>query len=408
MSGFGDEVSFEDGAPAAKTFDTGELEAALSVASKIKPEQNYVGAPKDKEEAETQAREHGYSAPVPYDYSAYGAQATTNGGEGGDMLAPNTVGSGITTAKAVRYEWKDEYGDVGPKIPELEDKLFDSEFRMEAGIGRARLDHINIEIEEYVAGHAIKRDIYKFEDAGLHPVVMETLDLMGYRMPTPIQCGTIPMILAGRDVVASAQTGSGKTAAYLIPIISMLMGKAKKLAAKRPDPSKYNPTTDRVRAEPLVLIVCPTRELCIQIFDECRRLCYRTMLRPCVAYGGGPLGQQIEELAKGCDIIVCTPGRLKDLINKPSVLSLRRVRYTVVDEADELLHGDWEEDMKAIMTGGDISEDADSKYYMFSATFPKEYRKIAKQFMAEDFVRIRVGRTGSSHENIKQDVIYCS
>lgn len=155
---------------------------------------------------------------------------------------------------------------------------------------------------------------------------METLELMGYRMPTPIQCATIPLILQGRDIVASAQTGSGKTAAYLIPIISLLMGKAKKLAAKRPDPSTYNPTTDRVRAEPLVLVVCPTRELCIQIFDECRRLCYRTMLRPCIAYGGGPLGKQIEELAKGCDIIVCTPGRLKDLINKPSVLTLRRVR----------------------------------------------------------------------------------
>lgn len=155
---------------------------------------------------------------------------------------------------------------------------------------------------------------------------METLNLMGYSLPTPIQCATIPMMLAGRDIVASAQTGSGKTAAYLIPIISMLMGKAKKLAAKRPDPSTYDPSTDRVRAEPLVLVICPTRELCIQIFDECRRLCYRTMLRPCIAYGGGPIGNQIEELAKGCDIIVSTPGRLKDLISKPSVLSLRRVR----------------------------------------------------------------------------------
>lgn len=80
--------------------------------------------------------------------------------------------------------------------------------------------------------------------------------------------------------------------------------------------------------------------------------------------------------------------------------------YTVIDEADELLHGDWEEDMNVIMTGGDLSEDADSKYYMFSATFPKEFRKLAKTFMAEDFVRIRVGRTGSSHENIKQDILW--
>jgi ATP-dependent RNA helicase DDX3X len=155
---------------------------------------------------------------------------------------------------------------------------------------------------------------------------MKTLKLMHYDQPTPIQMSTIPMILDGRDVVASSQTGSGKTASYIIPITSMLMGKAKKLAKKRPDPSTYNPNTDRIRSEPLVLIVCPTRELAIQIFDECRRLCYRTMLRPCVAYGGGPMGQQIEELGKGCDILVATPGRLKDFMSKPSVLSLRRVR----------------------------------------------------------------------------------
>ena len=161
---------------------------------------------------------------------------------------------------------------------------------------------------------------------GLHPIVMETLKLMHYDQPTPIQMCTIPMILAGKDVVASAQTGSGKTASYIIPIISMLMGKVKKLAAKRPDPTTYNPSTDRVRAEPLVLIVCPTRELAIQIFDEGRRLCYRTMLRPCLAYGGGLMGQQAEELGKGCDILVATPGRLKDFIGKPSILSLRRVR----------------------------------------------------------------------------------
>jgi ATP-dependent RNA helicase DDX3X len=80
--------------------------------------------------------------------------------------------------------------------------------------------------------------------------------------------------------------------------------------------------------------------------------------------------------------------------------------YTVIDEADELMHGDWEEDMNMIMTGGDLSEDAEHHYYMFSATFPKEYRKIAKTFMADDFVRIRVGRTGSSHENIKQTIIW--
>ena len=128
--------------------------------------------------------------------------------------------------------------------------------------------------------------------------------------------------------ISNSLTGSGKTAAYLIPSISKLMGKVKKLAARRPNLANgFNADVDTVRAEPLILVVAPTRELCCQIFDETRRLCYRSMLRPCVAYGGGPMRQQREELAKGCDILVATPGRLIDFMTKPNVLSLTRVRY---------------------------------------------------------------------------------
>jgi ATP-dependent RNA helicase DDX3X len=113
----------------------------------------------------------------------------------------------------------------------------------------------------------------------------------------------------------------------MIPILSKLMGKAKKLAAPRPNLTKgFDPSTQGVRAEPLVLIVAPTRELCCQIFDEARRLCYRSMLRPCVAYGGAPTREQLAELAKGCDILIATPGRLKDYMSRAHVLSLNRVR----------------------------------------------------------------------------------
>jgi ATP-dependent RNA helicase DDX3X len=104
------------------------------------------------------------------------------------------------------------------------------------------------------------------------------------------------------------------------------MGKARQLAAPRPNPTTYNPLTDRVRAEPLVLVVCPTRELACQIFDEARRLCYRTMLRPCVAYGGAPIKNQREELEKGCDVLVATPGRLCDFMKQGKLLSLARLK----------------------------------------------------------------------------------
>ena len=152
---------------------------------------------------------------------------------------------------------------------------------------------------------------------------------------------------------ANYQSGSGKTAAYLIPAISKLMGKVKKLAASRPNLANgFNPEVDSIRAEPLILVVAPTRELCCQIFDEARRMCYRSMLRPCVAYGGGPKYEQMDQLRMGCDLLVATPGRLIDFMNTAGLLSLNRLRFTIIDEADELLHDNWEEEMTKIMSGG--------------------------------------------------------
>lgn len=161
-----------------------------------------------------------------------------------------------------------------------------------------------------------------------------------------------------------------------------------------------------MKAEPLVVIVVPTRELAVQIFDEARRFCYRSMLRPCVSYGGLPLGVTKDQLAGGCDILIATPGRLCDLMDKPHVLSMSRVKYTVIDEADEMLDQDWAEELGKIMAGGDTNEDADHVYLMFSATFPKDARLLAREYMAEDYVRIRVGRAGQTHKNVRQAVIY--
>lgn len=154
----------------------------------------------------------------------------------------------------------------------------------------------------------------------------DTLGLCHYDTPTAIQRYVIPAVLQGRDLVVSAQTGSGKTVAYLAPVISLLLGKAHTLCAPKWNPSAFNPQIDRFRAEPLVLIMLPTRELAWQVFDECRRLCYRSGFRPCVAYGGGPMREQREELQKGCDILIATPGRLFDFLRNANLLSLQRLR----------------------------------------------------------------------------------
>lgn len=130
---------------------------------------------------------------------------------------------------------------------------------------------------------------HRFFDLKIH-----LLTCQSYDVPTPIQSYTLPAVKRGLDIIACAQTGSGKTAAFLIPIISKLMGKAKKLAAPRPNPATFiRGTTPGVCAEPLVLIVCPSRELATQIFNEARKFCYRSMLRPAVVYGGGPVRDQV-------------------------------------------------------------------------------------------------------------------
>lgn len=133
------------------------------------------------------------------------------------------------------------------------------------------------------------------------------------------------------------------------------MGKAKKLAAPRPNPATFRDGLDEVTAEPLVLIIAPTRELAVQIFNETRKFCYRTMLRPAVVYGGVPVAEQIHLLNRGCDVLIGTPGRLISFINKPHVLTLRRLKYLIIDEADEMLDMSWQEDIQRIMLGGGMS-----------------------------------------------------
>ncbi|KAF1831822.1 DEAD-domain-containing protein [Decorospora gaudefroyi] len=338
------------------------------------------------------AKEAGWTDPIPFNYETV---------VGGTPAEDETRDSAPWLSDAVVYQWDDEFGDVGEPNPELEKMLFQDEFLQRAG-GAIQALSFNVEL----MGPNKINPVRDFEDAGLHPVMLENVKLCQYKFPTPIQAYCIPSILTGHDVVAIAQTGSGKTAAFLIPILSKLMGKARQLAAPRPNPLRYNPVTDKVRAEPLVLVVCPTRELACQTFDEARRLCYRTMLRPCVIYGGAPSRNQREQLEMGCDVLVATPGRLVDFMSNNNLLSFRRLKFTVIDEADELLSTGWEEVMEKLFQGADVNSDADHTYLMFSATFPKSARRLAKEYMEDECIRIKVGRVGSTHQNIKQQIIF--
>ncbi|KAL1612712.1 hypothetical protein SLS60_000941 [Paraconiothyrium brasiliense] len=335
------------------------------------------------------ATDAGWQKPIPFEYQAAG-------GDAGPDEEPENV---KWLSDAVVYEFIDDIGEVGAPDLDLEKQLFEDPDMQRRGT-EAGMKNLSFEIK--IDGPEKIAPFRNFEDAGLHPAILENVQRCKYESPTPIQAYCIPAVLTGHDVVGIAQTGSGKTAAFLLPILSKLMGKARILAAPRATPQ--NP---RVRAEPLVLVVCPTRELACQIFDEARRLCYRTLLRPCVIYGGAPTRNQREQLEKGCDILIATPGRLMDFMKNPNLLSLARLKFTVIDEADELLSSGWEETIDSLFgAGSDTNVDADHTYMMFSATFSKEARKLAREHMEEDFVRIKVGRIGSTHSNIKQSIIY--
>ncbi|KAF2198946.1 DEAD-domain-containing protein [Delitschia confertaspora ATCC 74209] len=386
------------GAPDFGSGDKGGDASAATAVDETANAERLAALEQERQAAAAKARDAGWAPQVPYNYT----ENTNPAGEIGE--APDAAAPAAPwLADAVIYEWCDEYGEVGPRNEELERELFQAEHRMRSG-GAIQALTFDVSVEGPEASRPAP--VREFDDAGLHPVMRENVRLCGYVAPTVIQAYCIPAVLMGHDVVACAQTGSGKTGAYLIPILSRLMGKAKALAAPRPNPKGYNRMTDRVRAEPLVLIVCPTRELACQIFDDCRRLCYRTQLRPCVIYGGAPTRTQRESLEMGCDVLIATPGRLMDFMQQQNLVAFHRLKFTVIDEADELLSNGWEECMEKIFSGADVNVDADHTYLMFSATFPKEARKLAKEYMEDDFVKIRVGRVGSTHANIKQTIVW--
>ena len=227
---------------------------------------------------------------------------------------------------------------------------------------------------------------------------MANIALAKFTLPTPIQRHGLSIGLAQRDMMACAQTGSGKTAAFLFPIINSLLERGptrQDLALE--DGSRFP------KVYPEAIIVAPTRELACQIFDEARKFAYRTFIRPFVVYGGASTMQQLQEIQRyGCHILIATPGRLLDFYERRK-LGLRKVRYLVLDEADRMLDMGFEPQVRRIVNETDLA--ADRQTMMFSATFPKEIQKLAATFL-RDYVFVTVGRVGSTNKSILQQVLY--
>ena len=218
--------------------------------------------------------------------------------------------------------------------------------------------------------------ITTFEDLALSPEILKAVRRMGFANPTPVQAQTIPAMMDGRDVIAKAPTGTGKTCAFGIPLIECLSPDSKDIQA---------------------VVVCPTRELCIQIAEELRQLAtYRPDVRIASVYGGQPIARQLAVLKKQPHIVVATPGRLLDHMGRGTVW-LGNVYTAVLDEADEMLKMGFIRDVRKILN----STPADTQVVMFSATISREVMDVAWEYQ-HDAVEITVAAEGDNRPMIAQ------
>jgi ATP-dependent RNA helicase RhlE len=211
----------------------------------------------------------------------------------------------------------------------------------------------------------------QFTDLGLAAELLRAIEEQGYTQPTPIQEQAIAPILLGQDVMAGAQTGTGKTAAFTLPLLQQLMQYAS---------TSVSPARHPTRA----LIVAPTRELAAQVYESVRTYGKHIPLRAACVYGGVSIDPQMKELRAGVEILVATPGRLLDLVNQRCA-NLSQVQILVLDEADRMLDMGFMPDIKRIIA----LLPAQRQNLMFSATFPDDIRKFADQLLKSP-VRIQV------------------
>nr|XP_043632474.1 DEAD-box ATP-dependent RNA helicase 37-like [Erigeron canadensis] len=241
------------------------------------------------------------------------------------------------------------------------------------------------------SGVNVPPPVNTFAEIDLGEVLNLNIRRCKYVKPTPVQRYTIPISLAGRDLMACAQTGSGKTAAFCFPIISGIM---RGQPVQRPHGFRT--------VFPLALILSPTRELSCQIHMEARKFAYQTGVKVVVVYGGAPINQQLRELERGVDILVATPGRLVDLLERAKV-SLHMIRYLAVDEADRMLDMGFEPQIRKIVEQTDMPPPGGRQTMLFSATFPREIQRLASDFLS-NYIFLTVGRVGSSTDLIVQRV----
>ncbi|KAL2757519.1 hypothetical protein ACRALDRAFT_2039931 [Sodiomyces alcalophilus JCM 7366] len=242
-----------------------------------------------------------------------------------------------------------------------------------SSLTEAETNELRLELDGIkVSGKDVPKPVQKWAQCGLTRQTLDIIAGLGYEKPTPIQMQALPALMSGRDVVGVAKTGSGKTMAFLLPMFRHIMDQP--------------PLKDM--DGPVGLIMTPTRELAVQIHRDCKPFLRSMGLRAVCAYGGAPIRDQIAELKRGAEIIVCTPGRMIDLLaaNQGRVTNLRRASYVVLDEADRMFDMGFEPQVMKIFA----SMRPDRQTILFSATMPRIIDSLTKKVLKSP-VEITVG-----------------
>ncbi|XP_038563744.1 probable ATP-dependent RNA helicase DDX46 isoform X2 [Micropterus salmoides] len=237
-----------------------------------------------------------------------------------------------------------------------------------------------------VKGKGCPKPIKTWVQCGVSMKILSSMKKHGYEKPTPIQAQAIPAIMSGRDLIGIAKTGSGKTIAFLLPMFRHIMD-------QRPLEESEGPIS---------VIMTPTRELALQITKECKKFSKQLGLRVVCVYGGTGISEQIAELKRGAEIIVCTPGRMIDMLgaNSGRVTNLRRVTYVVLDEADRMFDMGFEPQVMRIVD----NVRPDRQTVMFSATFPRAMEALARRILAKP-IEVQVGGRSVVCSDVEQHVL---
>ncbi|KAK9351340.1 P-loop containing nucleoside triphosphate hydrolase protein [Lipomyces doorenjongii] len=345
------------------------------------------GYDRDRNDRTGGDRDHGHSRGG-YGSGSYGSGSYGSGGYGsrggdshGSRGGSSYGGSGGDRMSNLGASLKKQDWNLD-SLPRFEKNFYKENPNVTAR-SQQHIEQFRTDKKMTVKGNDVPRPVETFDEAGFPSYVINEVKAQGFSAPTAIQSQGWPMALSGRDLVGIAETGSGKTLSYCLPAIVHI--NAQPLLAPGDGP--------------IVLVLAPTRELAVQIQQECTKFGKSSRIRNTCVYGGVPRGQQIRDLARGVEICIATPGRLIDMIESGKT-NLRRVTYLVLDEADRMLDMGFEPQIRKIVD----QIRPDRQTCMWSATWPKEVQRLANDYL-HDYIQVNIGSLElSASHNITQIV----